>query len=136
MTDSDLAPSSGRWHLPDGNPARRREVSRTECLHWLQSRTVGRLAITVGALPHIAVVRYYLIGETMFIDAGSAAIARRIAGHVVAFESGTSDADQQQAMWSVCAVGVVTRSAEAPDGDTIVEMHAQLLSGWIDRLEP
>jgi hypothetical protein len=100
----------------------------------MQSRTMGRLAITAGALPRIAMVRYYLIGEDLFIDTGSSEIARSVAGHVVAFESGTSDADQQQAMWSVCAVGVVVRSTEAPDGETILEMHPELLSGWIDGL--
>ena len=133
MTDTDLAPSSYRLHPAHGNPARRRDLSRAECLYWLQTRTVGRLAITAGALPHIAVVRYYLIGETVFIDTGSPDIARTIEGHVVAFESGTSDADQQQAMWSVCAVGVIARSAEAAVGETILEMHPKLLRGWIDR---
>jgi hypothetical protein len=69
----------------------------------------------------------------VFIDTGSPEIAQAIAGHVVAFESGTSDADQQQATWSVCAVGVVAWSAEVPAGETILEMHPELLSGWIDR---
>jgi Pyridoxamine 5'-phosphate oxidase len=132
MTNTHLAPSSDRGKPAEGVTARRRALSRTQCLDWMQYRTVGRLAITVGALPHIAVVRYYLIGETVFIDTGSPDIARSLAGHVVALESGTSDADQQQPTWSVCAVGVVAPSAETPDGETILEMHPELLSGWID----
>jgi hypothetical protein len=100
----------------------------------LQGGTVGRLALTAGALPHIAVVRYYLIGETVFIDIGSSEVARSIAGDVVAFESGTSDADRQHQVWSVCAVGVVSRSEESPEEEIILEMHPQLLSGWVDTL--
>jgi hypothetical protein len=90
--------------------------------------------MTAGALPHIAVVRYYLIGETVFIDIGSPEVARGIAGNVVAFESGTSDADRQHQVWSVCAVGIVSRSAESPEEEIILEMHPQLLSGWVDTL--
>jgi hypothetical protein len=90
--------------------------------------------MTAGALPHIAVVRYYLIGETVFIDIGSSEVARSIAGNVVAFESGTSDADRQYQVWSVCAVGVASRSEESPEDEIILEMHPQLLSGWVDTI--
>jgi hypothetical protein len=95
---------------------------------------VGRLAMTAGALPHITVVRYYLIGETVFIDIGSSKLARSIAGNVVAFESGTSDADRQHQVWSVCAVGILSLSQESPEEETILEMHPRLLSGWVDTL--
>ena len=106
MTEVHVSPSASRWYPATGSCARRRGLSRTECLHWLQNRTVGRLAMTAGALPYIAVIRYYLIGETVFIDMGSPEVAESITGHVVALESGTSDADQQHEIWSVCAVGV------------------------------
>jgi hypothetical protein len=90
--------------------------------------------MTAGALPHIAVVRYYLIGETVFIDIGSSEVARSIAGQVVAFESGTSDTDRQHQVWSVCAVGVVSRSTESPEEEIILEMRPEFLSGWVDTL--
>jgi hypothetical protein len=90
--------------------------------------------MTAGALPHIAVVRYYLVGETVFIDTGSAEVARSMAGNVVAFESGTSGTDRQHDIWSVCAVGVVATSREAPEHEVILEMHPELLSGWVDTL--
>jgi hypothetical protein len=90
--------------------------------------------MTAGALPHIAVVRYYLIGETVFIDTGSAEVARSIVGNVVAFESGTSDTDRQHQIWSVCAVGVIAASKEATEHEIILEMHPELLSGWVDTL--
>jgi Pyridoxamine 5'-phosphate oxidase len=122
------------WYGAGGTIARRRALSRTECLHRLQGGTVGRLAMTAGALPHIAVVRYYLIGETVFIDTGSMEMARSVVGNVVAFESGSSDSDRQQQIWSVCAVGVVASSKEATDHEVIVEMHPELLSGWVDTL--
>jgi hypothetical protein len=88
--------------------------------------------MTAGALPHVAVIRYYVIGETVYIDMGSADAAWSITGHVVALESGTSDADQQHEAWSVCVVGVVAGSPDAPDGETILEMHPELLSGWVN----
>jgi hypothetical protein len=93
---------------------------------------MGRLAMTAGDLPHIALVRYYLIGETVFIHLGSSEVARGIAGQVVAFESGTSDSDGQHQVWSVCAVGVISRSAESPEQEIILEMHPEMLSGWVD----
>jgi hypothetical protein len=77
-------------------------------------------------------VRYYPVGETIFIDVGSAEMARNISGHVVAFESGTSDADRQHEIWSICAIGVVARPGDAPDGETILEMRPDLLSGWVE----
>lgn len=90
------------------------------------------MAVTAGALPHIEVVRYYLIGEMIFIDIGSAALARRLSGQVVALESGTAESDRQGDTWSVCAVGVVTPTREGPEEETILEMHPHLLTGWID----
>jgi hypothetical protein len=90
--------------------------------------------MTAGALPHIVVVRYYLIGETVFFDVGSSEVARTIAGTVVAFESGTSGTDRQHEIWSVCAVGVVAPAAETPEDEIILEMRPELLSGWVDTL--
>jgi hypothetical protein len=113
---------------------RRQELSRHECLCRLQSGTVARVAITAGALPRIEVVRYYLIGETVFFDIGSSALARSIVGHVVAFQSGTVESDRQGDTWSVCAVGLVERPSELLDGETILEMRPELVSGWIDTL--
>jgi hypothetical protein len=132
-----------RWspaHSPpsgdeDGHP-RRQALSRDECLHRLQSGTVARVAITSGALPRIEVVRYYLIGETVFFDIGSSALASSIIGHVVAFESGTVESDRQGAAWSVCAVGVVAPPSELLIGETILEMRPELVIGWIDTLRP
>jgi hypothetical protein len=134
MTDANVSPSSRRWHPAGGITAGRRSLSRTECLLRLQDRTIGRLAMTAGALPHIAVIRYYLIRDTVFIDMGSAEVARSISGHVVALESGTSDADRQHEIWTVCAVGVPTPSAQAPVGETILAMHPELVSGWVETL--
>jgi hypothetical protein len=80
------------------------------------------------------VVRYYLIGETVFIDIGSSEVARDITGHVVAFESGTSDTDRQHQVWSVCAIGVVVPSPECLEDEIILQMHPELVSGWVDTL--
>jgi hypothetical protein len=53
---------------------------------------------------------------------------------VAAFESGTAGTGQHHEIWSVCAVGVVAAAAEAAEPGLILEMHPELLSGWIDTL--
>ena len=51
MTEVHISLSASRWYRATGSLARHRAQSRTECLHWLQNRTVERLAMTTGALP-------------------------------------------------------------------------------------
>jgi hypothetical protein len=111
---------------------RRRPLSREECLGRLRLGTVARLARTEGALPHIEVVRYSLIGETIIFDAGSADLADRLTGHIVALESGATGADGPGDAWSVCVIGAVARSQGLPGGEAVLEMYPSLVHGWVD----
>ena len=132
MTVPSATPPSDTHNRPGVGTSRREALSRDGCLRRLRTGTVARVAVTVKALPRIELVRYYLIGEALFIDLGSAALARRLNGHVVAFENGTSESDPPGDIWSVCAVGVVTSTAETPSEASIVEMHPQFLIGWVE----
>ncbi len=116
----------------DAGGLRRRPLSRDECLGRLRLGTVARLARTEGALPRIELVRYSLIGETILLDAGSAALARKLNGHVVALESGATGADGPADAWSVCAIGSVACPRETLEGETVLEMYPSLVHGWVD----
>jgi Pyridoxamine 5'-phosphate oxidase len=116
----------------DAGGLRRRPLSREECLGRLRLGTVARLARTEGALPRIEVVRYCLIGDTIVIDAGSDALAAKLAGHVVALESGATSADGPGDAWSVCVIGAVARSQGLLGDGTVLEMHPSLVHGWVD----
>ncbi len=119
--------------IPDtARGLRRRPLSREECLGRLRLGTVARLARTEGALPRIEVVRYSLIGETIIFDVGSAALSRKLIGHVVALESGATGADGPEDAWSVCAVGVVGPLRGSPGSETVLEMYPSLMHGWVD----
>jgi hypothetical protein len=111
---------------------RRRPLSHEECLGRIRLGTVARLARTEGALPRIEVVRYSVIGETIIFDVGSADLAGRLIGHVVALESGATGADGPDDAWSVCAVGVVSRLPGSSEDETVLEMYPTLLNGWVD----
>jgi hypothetical protein len=118
--------------LGDAGGLRRRPLSRDECLGRLRLGTVARLARTEGALPRIEVVRYCLIGDTIVIDTGSDALATKLAGHIVAVESGATSADGPGDAWSVCAIGALARSQGRPGDGSVLEMYPSLLDGWED----
>jgi hypothetical protein len=105
----------------------RRPLSRRECLQKLRGGTVARLAVTAGALPHIAVVGYSMVGGILCLDLGSGTDADKIAGSVVAFERG---ADGPGPAWSVCAVGVAVRGGAASRDEATLQLDPELLSGW------
>lgn len=111
----------------------RQSLSRKQCFDRLRTARIGHVALTSGALPYIAVVRYYVVGEIVFFDAGSAVVSEAIIGHVVAFESGNAEsAGKSDESWSVCAVGVVVPAAESTDGQHIMELRPELMSGWYE----
>jgi len=116
----------------DAGGLRRRPLSREECLGRLRLGTVARLARTEGALPRIEVVRYSLIGDTIVIDTGSEALAGKLAGHIVALESGATGADGPGDAWSVCAVGAVAHPHRLAADGSVLEMYPSLVDGWVD----
>jgi len=88
--------------------------------------------MTVGALPHIAPVSYYVAGETVFFEVGGSHLHNNVAGNVVAFESGATEVEGSRVLWSVCAVGVALPTDEVPVGEPVLCLHPELLQGWIE----
>jgi hypothetical protein len=139
MNDNDKTASPSEESRPEGprttarptGESRRRPLSRDEALAHLRQGAVGRLAITAGALPFIEVVRYCLIGETIYVDDGSSDMLDAAAGNVVAFESGNTDAGSHQDNWSVCAVGVAMPNQTRVEHG-ILQLHPELVTGWSD----
>jgi nitroimidazol reductase NimA-like FMN-containing flavoprotein (pyridoxamine 5'-phosphate oxidase superfamily) len=81
-------------------------LDRDECIRLLSRRAVGRVAVTIGALPVILPVNFLLDGDQVLIRTGSGTkldAATRDA--VVAFEVDEFDSFRHSG-WSVCITGV------------------------------
>lgn len=87
-----------------------------QCLELLSSARLGRIAVTVGAVPSIFPVDYRLVdGQIVFRAGGGTNLYRAAASKVVAFEADEVDRSWQQG-WSVVAVGV---AREVRDHETM-----------------
>lgn len=77
-----------------------------ECMRLLGSTTLGRVGVTVGALPAIFVVNYVLLdGSIVFRTGEGTKLRAALRNAVVAFEADLTDPIQHQG-WSVQVVGV------------------------------
>jgi nitroimidazol reductase NimA-like FMN-containing flavoprotein (pyridoxamine 5'-phosphate oxidase superfamily) len=89
-------------------------LSRNECMALLGSRTVGRIAITAGALPVILPVNFVLIDEHIVIRTGRGTkLDAATRNTVVAFEVDDFEFEDETG-WSVVLTGVA-RELTAPD---------------------
>jgi nitroimidazol reductase NimA-like FMN-containing flavoprotein (pyridoxamine 5'-phosphate oxidase superfamily) len=121
------------------------ELSRSECLRLLASVSVGRVGLSVKALPAVLPVNFALLdGEVVFRTAEGTKFHAAVAGRVLAFEADHYDPDGLSG-WSVLVQGVsrvVTEPTElqrtqqltvepwAVDGaDRIVRITSTLVSG-------
>lgn len=80
-------------------------LPESECLELLGSERIGRVALTVNALPAVLAVNYRLIDGTVMFYAG---LGRRLLAAlneaVVAFEADNFDPDEDTG-WTVVVVG-------------------------------
>jgi nitroimidazol reductase NimA-like FMN-containing flavoprotein (pyridoxamine 5'-phosphate oxidase superfamily) len=121
------------------------EIDREECMLRLGHSGVGRVAVTVNALPAIFPVNYALLdGDIVFRTGPGTKLDAALAGAVVAFEIDHTDS-MSHTGWSVLVVGearpvtdpnTVTRAAALPltpwaDGrrDTFIRLTTQLVTG-------
>jgi nitroimidazol reductase NimA-like FMN-containing flavoprotein (pyridoxamine 5'-phosphate oxidase superfamily) len=106
------------------------ELSRTECLELLTSRSLGRLAISVDALPAILPVNYALVdGSIVFRTSPGTKLTAALQAAVVAFE--IDEADEASTWgWSVLVVGT---AAEILDEASLVRMRQLPLRRWDPR---
>ena len=116
-------------------------LTEEECMALLGSTTIGRVGITIGALPAIFVVNYVLVdGEIVFRTNEGTKLKAALRHAVVAFEADLTDPIHHQG-WSVQAVGVaeeldpadVTFPGPTPwalgEREHFVRIHPQVLSG-------
>lgn len=80
-------------------------LDETQCRELLSAGTIGRVAITIGALPAIFPVNYaYLDGDILFRTAPGSKLAAATQHAVVAFEVDDYDTAERTG-WSVLVVG-------------------------------
>jgi nitroimidazol reductase NimA-like FMN-containing flavoprotein (pyridoxamine 5'-phosphate oxidase superfamily) len=119
-------------------------VSDEECLALLASRSFGRVALCVGALPVIVPIHYAMLGSDPVFrtDAGTKLLAAS-AGHVLCLEIDEADPVAHRG-WSVLVTGhahIITDPVELAEaealplrpwvghGDAFVRIETTLLSG-------
>jgi uncharacterized protein len=87
-----------------------------QCLELLAAARLGRIAVTVGAVPAIFPVDYRLLeGQIVFRTGGGTSLYNAAASTVVAFEVDDVDPSWHEG-WSVLVVGV---AREIMDGDAV-----------------
>ena len=103
-------------------------LNRQECVDLLRQGVVGRVGITVQAIPEILPVNYAVIDDTVvFRTASHTNLANASRNAVIAFEVDSVDATGSSG-WSVLAVG---RSAETTDPQLIAQALNVIPDGWV-----
>jgi nitroimidazol reductase NimA-like FMN-containing flavoprotein (pyridoxamine 5'-phosphate oxidase superfamily) len=102
-------------------------LSREECLSLLRRAHIGRVAISVDALPAVLPVNFTLIGDdVVFRTNPGAKLDAALANNVVAFEADDVDPVYQTG-WSVLVQGM---AREVIEPDQVAEMRKAPLRAW------
>jgi nitroimidazol reductase NimA-like FMN-containing flavoprotein (pyridoxamine 5'-phosphate oxidase superfamily) len=102
-------------------------LDRDECLRLLAGSSVGRVAVSVGALPVILPVNFLCDGDRILIRTGDGTkLAAAARDAVVAFEVDHID-PFSHAGWSVCVTGV---AREIRGEEELVHVAALPLPHW------
>ena len=132
-------------------------LSAGECRGYLAQVGIGRVAVTVGALPAIFTVPFVLDGDNLLIRVAQLSLLRRaLTGSVVAFSADDFEESEEDS-WSVLVRGVgedvgdevlavslralpLRSCSEAPERDCFVRFPLTQLSGtrahWPDAVVP
>jgi nitroimidazol reductase NimA-like FMN-containing flavoprotein (pyridoxamine 5'-phosphate oxidase superfamily) len=117
--------------MPDDEEPRVRgleELSSDECLRLLASVPVGRVGITIDALPAVLPVNFVVHdGVVLFRTVPGTKLDVATAGAVVAFEADSYGSDGAPAGWSVLVRGV---AQEVTDPDELAAARALPLESW------
>lgn len=114
-------------------------MTANECRRLLATQNVGRLALTVNALPLVVPVRYHYDGGRLWCQtAGPKHVNGMVDGHVVGFEADDLDLEHGTG-WCVSVTGtihVVGPAEEDPDhlptwfaDGQLLELRAEIVSG-------
>lgn len=102
-------------------------MSRAECLGFLERSRVGRVGITVDALPVILPVNYCVIDQAVhFATVPGTKLDAATQAAVVAFQA-DAYAPDGTAGWSVLAVGRCSRVADPSD---VARFRKEGVSAW------
>jgi len=115
-------------------------LSPTECARLLAAERIGRIGITVNALPVIVPVRYVLDGDEILFRATRGSVLDAGTRHtVIAFEA--DGVEPGVGAWSVMATGMARHLADddgheeiplpawSSESDLLVALTPQLISG-------
>jgi nitroimidazol reductase NimA-like FMN-containing flavoprotein (pyridoxamine 5'-phosphate oxidase superfamily) len=98
-----------------------------ECLWLLEKKSVGRVAVSMGALPFVAPVNYALCeGAIYFLTGEGTKLAAAVRGTVVAFEIDEVSVPNHHG-WSVLAVG---EAREVDDAEAKTLLARLPLAPW------
>ena len=103
-------------------------LTRPECVHLLGRGGIGRVAVTIGALPAVFPVNYALddAGDIVFRSSPGTKLTAALRGAVVAFEVDHFDAFAHSG-WSVMVVGP---AAVVIDAEENARLERLPLSPW------
>lgn len=102
-------------------------LRRSECLALLASVSLGRVGITIGALPVILPVHFRLVGEEILFRTGRGTkLDAATDGSVIAFEVDQVDPTYHQG-WSVIVTGVASEASVSGTFDD----EARSVPHWI-----
>lgn len=102
-------------------------LDRDECLRLLGTVTLGRIAISSGALPVILPVNFRLTGDTIiFRTASGTKLDAATRGAVVAFEVDAMD-PLEHTGWSVMVTGVARQVTDTAELD---EIRPERVARW------
>ena len=80
-------------------------MEEEECLALLKGMVLGRVAVSIGAIPGVFPVNYAMSdGDIFFLTAAGTKLSAALCGVVVAFEIDEVDCENRRG-WSVLAVG-------------------------------
>ncbi len=104
-------------------------LSPEECYGLLRSGVVGRVGVTVGAIPEILPINYTVLGggEIVFRTGAGTKLHAATCNAPIAFEVDHYDSEEGVG-WSVLAVGV---SKEVTDPAEIAQALSELPDGWV-----
>jgi hypothetical protein len=114
-----------------------RELDEQECWELLSFSTIGRIALSVKALPVILPVQYYLDNRTLAICLGQHEIPNAsVENTVVAFAADAVDTSSQSG-WSVQVQGLahrpvregIARDCGQPPAGRVVHIETAMVKG-------
>jgi nitroimidazol reductase NimA-like FMN-containing flavoprotein (pyridoxamine 5'-phosphate oxidase superfamily) len=122
-TATDLDDPLDRDRLMDGGLE---SLSESECLAMAARRPIGRVAVSVGALPGVFPVTFCFVGrDVVFRTAAGTKLAAAVRGTIVAFEVDDFDAIGHVG-WSVLIVG----EASEVSASDVAELEPLPVRAW------